>query len=113
MIVLCVCLFCQNIASNDCFAVAVLVGALQQELNVRIQRALQNVPGSRQVLHLDGWSDPWKRVWVGACVRFLTDDWELREICVGFEHAATWASEDAGSQHAAAPAATAIRRPNL
>ena len=80
-----------------------------EEFYVRAGKILADVDANRQILHTDGWSDPWKRLWVGCIVRFIDESWQTQELCTGFEHTASWTSVDAGGQHAAGPTATAIR----
>ena len=80
-----------------------------QEVEARLSAELKSIPPEDQVLHTDGWSDPWKRVWVGCIVRALTEDWRVLNVCPGFEMVAKFSGEEIGSQHSASAAATAVR----
>ena len=80
-----------------------------QVVEARLSAELKAIPAEHQVLHTDGWSDPWKRVWVGCIVRALTEDSRVLNVCPGFEMVAKFSGEEIGSQHSASAAATAIR----
>ena len=89
---------------------AAAVLRLVDQGHVKLEDAVARVPARRQFLHTDCWSDPWKRAWLGMSIRFPDDDWGMKQFCIGFEHCATWSSNEAGSQHGAAVAATAAKK---
>eukprot|EP00973_Karenia_brevis_P082713 11465740-Karenia_brevis.AAC.1 len=68
---------------------------------------------SALTLHFDCWSDRWSRVWVLGILWWLKADgenpWSFRRCAFAFEKTSAWSSDDAGSQHCAATAATALR----
>jgi hypothetical protein len=81
-------------------------------LEADARESLKLLRRERLTVHFDCWSDRWQRVFVLAVVYWLEEGaskWTFRRVAFAFERTATFSSEDAGSQHAAAPCATAVR----
>ena len=74
---------------------------------------LQTLPAESKPVHVDGWSDRWKRVWVLGTVWWLhtngNEPWVFKRCAFAFERTSRWSSESAGTQHCAGTAATAVR----
>ena len=85
-----------------------------QAMGEALGKELASVPRSGLTLHHDAWTDRFGRVWILGTVSWLaeipaTQVLELQVRAVAFEQAARWASAEAGSQHCAGVAATALR----